>query len=161
MYINVLNNTCIRTVFFYYAFFELDAFRSNISFNVLYRYISCNKNFHGNVIYQKTSFLVNGRVFKALAKAQLAEERLLLYFFSEIPEAILKPSTNESPIVSERETFVDRLQFFCDARRHGVTYRRRVVCRISTAFNQWISLILCQQSECHYRSADISDRLPS
>lgn len=87
----------------------------------------CNKKLYGNVNLSENVCGKWQRVFKALAKVQLAKERFLLYFFSKIPEAILKPSTNESPIDSERETFVDRLQFFRDARRYGVTYRRRAV----------------------------------
>jgi len=39
----------------------------------------------------------------------------------------------------------------------GDTYRRYAICCVSTAFNQWISLILRQQSECDYRPTAMSD----
>lgn len=114
-------------------------------------------------IYQKT-FLVKGKEFLS-AKTQLTEERFLLYFFDKIPEAILKPSTNESPIVWKRETFVDRVQFFRDATPDDTTLR--IVVALYAAFlrlltNGFSTFRVSEASTSGpSRPADISDRFLS
>lgn len=77
-----------------------------------------NENFHGNVIYQEESFPVNGgTILRSWPKRSALRSTVSIVFLQRNSRSNFETSTNESPIVSGEETFVDRLQFFRDARR--------------------------------------------